>query len=305
MTAYLGRRALHSAIALIGLVLAVFFLARLTGDPTNLFLPIDASLETRKEFAQKHGFDRPAIEQFFSFLEDVSRGDLGYSMRKQRPAMELVLESYPTTLKLAGLTMVLAIGLAVLVGAIAAYRPGGVFDRIGSIASLAGASAPDFWVAITGILLFAVSLRWLPTSGMGGFPYWIMPIGVLMLRPFGLLVQVVRGAMLGALSSAYVKTARAKGVSERSVIFVHALRNACLSVVTVAGDLTVGLINGAVIVETVFGWPGVGKLMVDAVIQRDFPVVQASIMVTATAIFLLNIVIDLLYVALDPRIRHQ
>jgi peptide/nickel transport system permease protein len=305
MGRYLARRSVHSAFALIGLVVAVFFLARLTGDPTNLFLPIDASLETRQEFAHKHGFDRPAIEQFWSFVKDISRGDLGYSMRKQRPAMELVLEAYPTTLKLAGVTMVIAILLAVVVGAMAAYWPGGIFDRIGSIGSLAGASAPDFWVAISGILLFSVSLRWLPTSGMGGFPYWIMPITVLALRPFGLLVQVVRASMLGALSSAYVKTARAKGVGERSVIFVHALRNACLSVVTVAGDLTVGLINGAVIVETVFGWPGVGKLMIDSVIQRDFPIVQASIMVTATAIFLLNIAIDFIYVALDPRIRHQ
>jgi len=193
----------------------------------------------------------------------------------------------------------------VTVGALAAYRPGGVFDRISNIASLAGASAPDFWVAITGILLFAETLRWLPTSGPGGFPFWIMPIAVLTLRPFGLLVQVVRAAMLGALASAYVKTARAKGVREPAVIYVHALRNACLSIVTVAGDLTVGLINGAVIVEHVFGWPGVGKLMIDGLFQRDFPVVLATVMVTAPAIFLLNIVIDLLYVALDPRIRHQ
>jgi peptide/nickel transport system permease protein len=305
VTRYLARRSVHSAIALIGLIVAVFFLARLTGDPTNLFLPIDASLETRKEFAHKHGFDRPAIEQFWSFLQDVAQGDLGYSLRKQRPAMEMVLEAYPTTLKLAGTTMVIAIALAVLIGALAAYRPGGLFDRISGVASLAGASAPDFWVAITGILIFSVMLGLLPTSGVGGFPYWIMPITVLVLRPFGLLVQVVRAAMLNALSSAYVKTARAKGVSERTVIFIHALRNACLSIVTVAGDLTVGLINGAVIVETVYGWPGVGKLMIDSVIQRDFPIVQASIMVTATAIFLLNIAIDLIYVALDPRIRHQ
>jgi peptide/nickel transport system permease protein len=227
VTRYLARRSVHSAIALIGLIVAVFFLARLTGDPTNLFLPIDASLETRKEFAHKHGFDRPAIEQFWSFLQDVAQGDLGYSLRKQRPAMEMVLEAYPTTLKLAGTTMVIAIALAVLIGALAAYRPGGLFDRISGVASLAGASAPDFWVAITGILIFSVMLGLLPTSGVGGFPYWIMPITVLVLRPFGLLVQVVRAAMLNALSSAYVKTARAKGVSERTVIFIHALRNAC------------------------------------------------------------------------------
>ena len=305
MSGYLTRRAVHSAFALLGLIVAVFFLARLTGDPTNLFLPIDASLATRAEFAAKHGFDRPVTEQFVRFLGDVAEGNLGYSMRKQRPAMDLVLEAYPTTLKLAGITMLIAVSLAIAVGSLAAYRPGGMFDRLGSTFSLAGASAPDFWVAITGILVFSVSLRWLPTSGTGGFLFWIMPVTVLVLRPFGLLVQVVRGAMMESLASAYVKTARAKGVGEGAVIFVHALRNACLSVVTVAGDLAVGLINGAVIVETVFGWPGVGKLMIDSVIQRDFPVVQAAIMVTATAIFAMNIIIDLLYVALDPRIRHQ
>src|SRR3954471_23769 len=305
MIPYLSRRAVHSAIALLGLLIAVFFLARLTGDPTDLFLPTDASREDRIEFAHKHGYDRPATEQFVRFLGDVIDGNLGFSLRKQRPAIDVVLEAYPTTLKLAGVTLLIGISLAIAVGALAAYRPGGVFDRMGSTFALVGASAPDFWVAITAILFFSVYLRWLPTSGTGGILFWIMPVTVLALRPFGLLMQVVRGAMLDALASAYVKTARAKGVNERSVIFVHALRNACLAVVTVAGTLAVGLINGAVIVETVFGWPGVGKLMIDAVVQRDFAVVQASIMVTATAIFLLNILIDLTYVALDPRIRHQ
>ncbi|MFT5446031.1 MAG: peptide/nickel transport system permease protein [Gammaproteobacteria bacterium] len=305
MREYLTRRAIHSTFAVLGLVIAVFFLARLTGDPTNLYLPIDATAQTRAEFAAKHGFDQPATSQFIRFVTDISEGNLGFSIRKQRPAIDLVLEAYPTTLKLAGVTLLISITLAVAVGALAAYRPGGVFDRIGSTGSLAGASAPDFWVAISAILLFSVTYRWLPTSGTGGFLYWIMPVTVLALRPFGLLVQVMRGSMLDALASAYVKTARAKGVRESAVIFIHALRNACLAVVTVAGDLAVGLINGAVIVETVFGWPGVGKLMIDSVIQRDFPVVQAAILVTASAIFLMNIIIDLLYVALDPRIRHQ
>ena len=305
MIPYLTRRAVHSAFAMLGLLIAVFFLARLTGDPTDLFLPTDASREDRIEFAHKHGYDRPATEQFVRFVGDVMQGNLGFSLRKQRPAMDVVLEAYPTTLKLAGVTLLLAISLAIAVGALAAYRPGGLFDRVGSTFALVGASAPDFWVAITAILFFSVGLRWLPTSGTGGFPFWVMPVTVLALRPFGLLVQVTRGAMLDALASAYVKTARAKGVGERSVIFVHALRNACLAVVTVAGTLAVGLINGAVIVETVFGWPGVGKLMIDSVVQRDFAVVQAAVMVTATAIFLMNVLIDLLYVALDPRIRHQ
>jgi peptide/nickel transport system permease protein len=305
MIPYLSRRAVHSAFALLGLLIAVFFLARLTGDPTDLFLPLDATLEERTEFRQKHGYDRPATEQFAHFVGDVMDGNLGFSLRKQRPAVELVFEAYPTTLKLAGVTLLIGISLAIVVGALAAYRPGGVFDRMGSTFALIGASAPDFWVAITAILLFSVNLNWLPTSGTGGLAFWVLPVTVLALRPFGLLVQVVRGSMLDALASAYVKTARAKGVSESKVVFVHALRNACLAVVTVAGDLAVGLINGAVIVETVFGWPGVGKLMIDAVIQRDFAVVQASIMVTAAAIFLMNVLIDLLYAALDPRIRHQ
>ena len=305
MIPYLTRRAMHSAFALLGLTIAVFFLARLTGNPTDLYLPVDASAADRAEFASKHGYDRPATEQFIRFVGDVMEGDLGFSLRKQRPAMEVVLEAYPTTLKLAGVTLFIGISLAVVVGALAAYRPGGVFDRMGSTFALIGASAPDFWVAIIAILFFSVTLRWLPTSGTGGILFWIMPVTILALRPFGLLVQVVRGAMLDALASAYVKTARAKGVGEVGVVFVHALRNACLAVVTVAGNLAVGLINGAVIVETVFGWPGVGKLMIDAVVQRDFAVVQASIMVTATAIFLMNIAIDLLYAVLDPRIRHQ
>jgi peptide/nickel transport system permease protein len=236
---------------------------------------------------------------------DLTRFDLGDSLRMARPALEVVLEAFPTTLMLAGFTMVAALGLAVVVGALAAYRPGGPFDRIGSVLSLAGASAPDFWVAITGILVFAVALNWLPTSGTGTPWHWVMPLAVLLIRPFGLLVQVVRGAMITALSSAYVKTARAKGVRERSVIFVHALRNATLPVITVAGDQTVGIINGAVIVETVFGFPGVGKLMIDAITQRDFAVVQAAILVTAVAIFLMNVLIDLAYAVLDPRIRHE
>ncbi|HMR32905.1 MAG TPA: ABC transporter permease [Geminicoccaceae bacterium] len=304
MASYLARRALQSLIALVGLIVLVFFMARLTGSPADLYLPIDATLEARAEFNARHGFDRPAIEQFGSFLVGLTRGDLGHSIRKDRPALEVVLEAMPTTLKLAGVTMLLAIGGAILVGSLAAYRPGGLFDRVASIGSLAGASAPDFWVAISAILLFSVSLGWLPTSGMGGPLYWIMPIGVLVIRPFGILVQVVRNAMLGALSAPYVKTARAKGIGNRAIIFVHALRNAMLPVITVAGDQAAGIVNGAVIVETIFGWPGVGKLMIDSIIQRDFAIIQAAIFVTATLIFIMNIGIDLAYAKLDPRVRQ-
>jgi peptide/nickel transport system permease protein len=304
MSAFILRRGFHSLFALVGLIVLVFFLARLTGSPADLYLPIDATVEQRQEFMQRHGFDRPLIVQFGDFLVGLSEGDLGHSIRKDRPALDVVLEAVPVTLWLAAVTMVLAIGSAILVGSLAARHPGGAFDRIASIASLAGASAPDFWVAISAILLFAVTLGWLPTSGMGGPLTWILPVAVLVIRPFGILVQVVRNTMVGVLSAPYVKTARAKGIGERPIIFVHALRNAMLPVITVAGDQAAGIINGAVIVETIFGWPGVGKLMIDAIVQRDFAIIQASIFVTATLIFVLNIAIDLAYAVLDPRVRE-
>jgi peptide/nickel transport system permease protein len=301
---FIGRRSLSSAVALIGLIVLVFFLARLTGDPTNLYLPLDAPLEARDAFRERHGFDDPLIEQFGRFLVDVGHLDLGESIRMARPAVDVVLEAFPWTLSLAALTIAIVLVLAIVIGSLAAYRPGGLFDRLSSLISLAGASAPDFWVAIVAILIFAVSLGWLPTSGVGSPWHWIMPVAVLFIRPFGLILQVVRGSMIGALSSPYVKTARAKGVKERVIIFVHALRNAMLPVITVTGDQTAGILNGAVVVETIFGFPGIGKLMIDSILQRDFAVIQAAILVTALAIFLMNLLIDIAYAMLDPRIRH-
>jgi len=301
---FLLRRAFHSLLSLVGLLILVFFLARLTGDPGYLYLPLDSTLETREAFTEKHGFDDPVYIQFGRYVSDLFHGDLGESLRKQRPALELVLEAIPVTLTLALIAMSIALFSAIVVGSIAAYRPGGIFDRVSSISSLVSASAPDFWIAITAIIVFSVTLQWLPTSGMGGPIYWIMPIMVLVIRPFGLLVQVVRSSMLTVFSSAYIKTARAKGVKERAVIFVHALRNAMLPVITVAGDQAAAIANGAVIVETIFGWPGIGKLMIDSIVQRDFAVVQAAILVTAFVILCINIVVDITYAVLDPRIRH-
>lgn len=304
MFRFIGKRSLQSGLALILLIVAVFFLARLTGDPADVLLPINADEALRAEFRAQNGLDRPLIEQFFTYAGNMLTGDLGTSIRKQEPALDMVLQSYPVTLQLAFVTMSIVIVAALVVGSLAAYRPGGAFDRVATISSLGAASAPDFWVAITAILVLAVQLRWLPTSGYGGAQYWVLPVAVLVLRPFGMLVQVVRASMISAMSSPYIRTARIKGMTERRVIFVHALRNALLPSVTVAGDQMVGMINGLVIVETIFGFPGIGKLMIDAVLARDFAVVQASILVTAIAIFILFLLIDLIYVALDPRIRH-
>lgn len=304
MLGYIGRRAYHSILSVIGLLTLVFFLTRLTGDPSALYLPLDSSIEARQAFARLNGLDQPVYAQFLHYLRDLLSLDFGESLRQHRSAIDVALEAFPQTLKLAVVAMSLSVVLAIAVGALAAARPGSLFDRIAGLVSLAGASTPDFWIAIVGILVFSVGLGVLPTSGTGSILHWIMPVFVLMLRPFGLLVQVVRGTMISALASPYIKTARAKGLKRRKIIFGHALRNSLLPVVTVAGDLTTGLINGAVVVETIFGWPGIGKLMIDSIIQRDFAVVQSTILVTAIAIFIVNIAIDLLYVGLDPRIRY-
>jgi peptide/nickel transport system permease protein len=282
----------------------VFFLTRLTGDPTNLYLPLDAPMEARDNFRVLHGLNDPLIVQFGAYVYDVVHLDFGESIRKARPALEVVLEAFPWTLTLAVVTMSLVTLLAIIIGSLAAAKVGGVFDRLSGIMSLIAASTPEFWVAIVGIFIFAVSLGWLPTSGTGTLWHWVLPIAVLFIRPFGLILQVVRGSMITALSSPYVKTARAKGVRQRAIIFVHALRNGMLPVITVIGDQAAGMLNGAVVIETIFGFPGVGKLMIDSILQRDFAVVLASIMVTALAIFIMNLLIDLLYAVLDPRIRY-
>ena len=304
MTNFIRKRAFASLISLILLVVAVFFLSRLTGDPAALYLPSEASEEMRHQFREIHGLNDPLPVQFGRYVWDLLHLDFGDSVRRARPAFEVVREAFLWTLQLAVITMTLVTGAAILVGSLAAFRVGGFFDRIASLTSLIGASAPDFWVAIVAIVVFSVGLGWLPTSGTGSVWHWILPIGVLFIRPFGLIVQVVRGSMINALSSAYVKTARAKGVKTRPIIFVHALRNAMLPVVTVIGDQAAALLNGAVVIETIFGFPGVGKLMIDSILQRDFNVVLAAIMVTAIAIFIMNLLIDLAYSLLDPRIRH-
>lgn len=304
MTKLIGQRAIASLLSLIVLMVLVFFLSRLTGDPAALFLPIDATEEMKQQFRVLNGLDRPIIEQFGLYVWDLLHLDFGESLRRARPAIDVVLEAYAWTLPLALITMSLVVTAAIVLGSIAAFNVGGMIDRSISVVSLIGASAPDFWIAIVAIVLFAINLSWLPTSGVGTPWHWIMPVAVLFIRPFGLIVQVVRGSMLSALSAPYVKTARAKGVKNRPLIFVHTLRNAMLPVITVIGDQAAALLNGAVIVETIFGFPGIGKLMIDSILQRDFNVVMAAILVTAIAIFIMNILIDIAYSVLDPRIRQ-
>ncbi|MEU7745010.1 ABC transporter permease [Nonomuraea sp. NPDC049158] len=304
MLTFLRRRVVSSAIPLVVVVLGVFYLARLTGDPANLYLPLSATAEMRAEFAARHGFDQPLLVQFGDYLAQVVRLDFGESLRTAEPAANAVLRAFPATLQLAGATMILAILGAVVVGSWAAYRPNSLADRVASFTSTTAASMPDFWFAIMGVLVFSVALGWLPTSGTESMSAWVLPVLTLLIRPFGVLVQVVRGAMVTALSAPYIKVARSKGASELRVVFGHALRNAAPPALTVAGDLAVGLVNGAVVVETIFGWPGIGKLMITSILQRDFAVLQAAVLVTAITIFALNIVIDACYALLDSRVRQ-
>ena len=298
-----GKRTLRSIGSLVGLIVLVFFLARLTGDPSALYLPIDASPEAKHDFAVQHGLDRPVIEQFTKFASGLLHLDFGQSLQQSRPAIEVVLDAFPTTLLLAVFSMFIAVGAAIIIGSLGASRPGGMFDRFANTLALLGSSTPNFWIAIVGVLVFAVWLRLLPTSGTGSVAHWILPVAVLALRPLGLIAQVIRGAMINALSSAYTKTAQAKGAGQKRIIFVHALRNAMLPVITVAGDQAAGMLNGAVIVETVFGFPGVGRLLIDSITYRDFSVLQATVLITAVSILLMNSVIDFAYALLDPRIR--
>ena len=302
---FLAGRMLHSIIAMVSLIILVFFLSRLTGDPAMLYLPENATRETVRQFRELHGFDDPVIVQFFRYLGDIAQLDFGYSIRRDMPAMDAVMQAYPWTLRLVGVTVLLAMLIAMTLGPLAAYRPGSPFDRVASILSLAAASTPDFWIAIIGILILAVEFGLLPTSGVGGPAYWVLPVGVLMFKITGTTTQVVRGSMISTLASPYIKAARGKGMQESRIVFIHALRNSVISAITVAGDQIRGLINGAVVVETVFGWPGIGKLMIEAITQRDFAVLQACVLATAAAIFLLNVLIDIAYAWLDPRIRLQ
>ncbi|MGS2585908.1 ABC transporter permease [Streptomyces hebeiensis] len=305
MVPFLRKRVVSSAIPLLCVVLGVFFLARMTGNPVDLYLPLSATPEQRADFSAAQGFDDSVPVQLWHYLTGAVQLDFGTSLRTGQPAATMVLDAFPVTLQLAGVTMLLAISGALLVGSLAAYRPGSAIDRIAGLLSMTAASIPDFWFAIVGVLVFGVSLDLLPTSGtLGGPEVWILPVATLLIRPFGVLVQVVRGSMVGALSAPYVKLARSKGADARRVVFGHALRNAVTPVLTVAGDLTVALVNGAVIVETIFGWPGIGKLMIDSILQRDFAVLQAAVLLTAVTIFALNILVDVCHALLDPRVRQ-
>ncbi|SFC59181.1 peptide/nickel transport system permease protein [Nocardioides terrae] len=305
MLYFLRRRSLTSLLPLLFVLVGVFVLARLTGDPTSLYLPESATAEQRRAFAASHGFDDPVWKQLLHYLQGIPHLDFGTSLRTGQTAASMALRAFPNTLQLAFATMLISVVVAVVLGSWAAYRPNSLADRISSLLSMTAGSVPDFWFAIMGVWIFAVILGVLPTSGTdNGLLSWVLPVVTLCVRPIGVLTQVVRGAMVSALSAPYVRLARSKGATDVRLVTHHALRNAAAPALTVAGDLAVGLINGAVVVETIFGWPGIGKLMIDSILQRDFAVLQACVLLTALSIFVLNILIDLGYALLDARVRE-
>jgi peptide/nickel transport system permease protein len=302
---YFLKRAAFAALALAALMTSAFFLVRLTGDPVNLYLPVDASDAAREAMRIRLGLDRSLLAQFFDWAWDILSLDFGLSLWHNRPAMDVVLEALPNTLALGAIALALAFTAAIVMGSIAAVNAGGWIDRGVNVLSQAAASVPDFWLGLMGVLLFAVTFRILPTSGFGGPIYWVLPVACLFARPFGTLVQIVRGSMIEALNATFVRTARAKGARDGRVTFVHALRNALLPAVTVTGDLAAQFAGGGGVVEVVFGFPGIGKLLIDGILKRDFAIVQASIFAVAVVIFVINILVDMLYASIDPRVRVE
>jgi peptide/nickel transport system permease protein len=298
------RRAARAAAALLGVALVVFVLLHLSGDPSYILLPPEASAADRATFRQQYGLDRPLPLQFVAYVGKAVRGDFGQSFSFQIPALQVVLHRLPATLELTIAAMAIALLVAIPAAVLAATRRGTRYDRALMGVVLLGQSVPTFWLGMMMILLLAVRLHWLPVSGRGSWAHLVMPSIALALWLMALLARVTRSEMLEVLAQDYVRTARAKGITELGVTGWHALRNALLPVVTVVGLQLGGLIGGAVMTETVFAWPGVGTLILDAILKKDYPVVLAGVIVVAVAFIVVNLVLDLLYGVLDPRLRR-
>lgn len=299
------RRLFHSVIVLLGLVVAVFFFTHMLGDPARLMLRPEATAEQVEAVRGRLGLNDPLHVQFFRFMSGAIRGDFGESIWQRAPAVPIMLDRLPNTLYLAGVTILVAVPLAALLGVVSALRPGSIIDRAATVVGMAGVSIADFWLGLMLILFFAVNLGWLPTSGFGGPQYVILPALALMVRPLGRISQVIRSSMLDQLGQPYVTTARSKGLSERVVVTLHAMKNAAIPALTLVGDEAAALLNGAVVIETVFGWPGIGLLLIQAIERRDLPLIEACVFAIAVMIIFANLLIDLAYTFFDPRIRYS
>jgi len=298
------RRIAQGLIVILGVTVVVFVVTRMVGDPVDVLLPLEATEEQRAAFERALGFDRPIPVQFADYLGDVVRGDFGESIWQHRPAMEIVFEHLPRTFQLVFPAMALMVVLAVPLGVLAALRPGKLSDRITVVLSIAGLSIPQFWLGLLLIIVFAVELKWLPPLGFGGFRNLILPMVTLALPAVGRLAMIVRSSMIDELNQQYVKMATAKGLPYSRVVAVHALRNAGIPALTLTGWETIRALAGySVIVETVFQWPGLGFLAIQSIDRQDLILLQAIVFVVAVMVVVINVLVDILYKAIDPRIQ--
>jgi len=305
MRTYVLRRLAQSALTLLGVSVLVFVILRvLPGDPARMLLPDGAPESAVAELNRQLGLREPLVVQYGLFLASVARGDFGQSFQYRAPALRVVLERLPATVQLTLAAMLITVACGVSLGIFTAVRRGTRYDVAGTIVAVLGQSLPNFWLGIMLILLFGVALRWLPTSGFAGWTSLVLPAVTLAAFPTALVARLTRSSMLEILNRDYIRTGRAKGLAERSVVFRHALRNAAIPVLTVIGLQIGALLGGAVITESIFAWPGMGKLIVDAIFFRDFPVVQTVLILSATVFVVINLAVDLLYTVIDPRIRY-
>jgi ABC-type dipeptide/oligopeptide/nickel transport system permease component len=301
--AWVAARLAQTALVVFLSLSAVFVMVRLGGDPVLLFMPMDIQARDVEEMRQRLGFNDPLAVQYARFLGAVVRGDFGESLRYRQDALGLVLERLPATLLLAGCALGLTLLVAVPVGVLSAVRRDSVLDHVATVLTVLGQATPGFWLGLMLIFLFSVRLGWLPTGGAGTVAHLVMPSIVLAAFFAARIARLTRSAVLDALGEDYVKTARAKGLGEGRVIGKHTLRNSAIPIVTLAGLEAGQLLGGAVITETIFAWPGLGRLTVQALLNRDFPVVMAAVSFTSIVYTLMNLLVDLLYGWLDPRVR--
>jgi len=299
-------RILHALLALWVTSLIVFSLARITGNPMDAMLPMEADAEEYARMEKHWGLDKPLYTQYYVFIKNAVRGDFGKSWKWQGyTAMGLVLERLPATLELGGAALAISVVLALPIGVLSAVMKDTPIDSVGKIVALLGQSLPSFWLGIVLMWIFAVTLGWLPTSGRGGLERLILPAVSLGWFQVAVVMRLVRSSMLDVLDSEFVKLTRIKGLAEWKVIWKHCLRNAAIVPLTYFAINAGVLITGSVVIESVFAWPGAGLLVVDAVRARDFQVVQAIVIVFSAVFLCANLVVDILYAYLDPRIRYQ
>ncbi|HEY3247513.1 MAG TPA: ABC transporter permease [bacterium] len=300
----IASRLIQGVIVIIGITFLVFFATFLTGDPASLMLGEGATKAQVDALRQLMGFDRPLLVQYASFLGRAVRGDFGTSLYFHKANLDLVLERLPATIQLATLALLLALSLAIPLGILAAVGRQTWLDAFAMVLALIGQATPNFWLGIMLILVFAVDLHWFPASGRGGLAHLVLPTITLATFPLALNARMVRSTMLEVLGEDYVRTARAKGLTERLVLYKHALRNALNPVITVVGLQVGAFMGGSVIVETVFAWPGLGRLAVQAILVKDFPLVQTAVTFLALVLLAVNLIVDILYFVIDPRVRY-